>query len=320
MQPWEVTLQRARISLAIWQKFAPGLKIGQLGVSVLEGWCAQFEPLAQVVVQTQDALDAAARQCEDTLAKLQVLGTRVPAIIEAQMDDHPQLMGLLKQAYRTKPRTVDHILTRMRHVYPLWAMADEARAALPDPQPPITRRLQGVEHTAAMAQGLLDGYNEEVRVHSDCLRALVVQRTELEELTVRTDRLSKQWYKVVDNLFERGTPEHEALKAVPTLPGTRVPSVLEIRSVKQGGEEGRQALVRYAPKGGERATRLWLRWQVVGVDTDYVNQVELERGGNAVGPYPVGTELRLVAVAANSAASRTSTPRSLVIAAPILRG
>lgn len=320
MQPWEVTLQRARISLAIWQNYAPGLKIGQEGASVLEGWIDQFEPLAQAMVQAQDALDAAARQCEDTLAKLQVLGTRVPAIIEAQMDDHPQLLDLLKQAYRTKPRTVDTILTRMRLVHPLWVMADEARAALPDPQPPITRRLQGVEHTAAMALALLDGYNEEVRVHSHCIKAQVVQRTELEALTKRTDRLSKQWYKVVNNLFERGTPEHEALKSVPTLPGARVPSVLEIRSVKQGGEEGRQALVRYAPKGGERATRLWLKWQVVGVDEDYTNQVELEREGNAIGPYPVGTELRLVAIAANSAASRTSTPRTLIIAAPILRG
>lgn len=317
MQPWEITLKRAYETLAIWKLHAPGAKVRGEGHEVLEALIDQFEPMAQACVTSQDEVDAATRAAQDTLAKLKLLGTRVPQIIEAQLDDNEPLMTGLRVIYRTSPRTEATILTRMRELYPFWLLADEAMAAQTPPQPPITRRIQGLPHSAAMAKALLDGYNNEVQEVGKMNKQHAVTLAAQAALDQRVDSLNKRWYKMVSNSFEAGSAEHEALDKIPTEQGALVPTVLEIKSVKQAGEAGRQVIVRYAAKGGERATRRWLKWQVLGVDADYVNELPLDPKGNTLGPFEVGTELRIIAEVANSAASRTSAPRSITITAPV---
>lgn len=317
MQLWEVTRKRAQESLAVWLRHAPNLILGSEGPEVLEDKIARFEPLAQEVVGLQDAYDETLRAAQASLAKLKLLGVKVPAMIEGHLYDNEGLLVELRKIYRTAPRSEATILVRARELYPMWLLANEAMAALVPSQPPITRRIQKVEHSAAMLKALLDGYSDLIKETSWQAKLLAASKAKLRELTEATDVLNKRWFKVMDSAFDPGSDEHVALESISTEPFAKVPVVLEIRSVKQGGLKGRQVLIRYATTGGDHATRSWVKWKVVGEDADFVNQEPLVKAGNALGPFEVGTELTIIAEVANSVGSRTSAPRSIVVAESI---
>ena len=317
MQPWEATKKRAQESLAVWVRYVPDLRVGAEGPEVLEDNIARFEPLAQEVTGLQDAYDATLRAAQASLDKLKLLGVKVPPMIEAHLHDNEGLLEELRKIYRTAPRSEATILMRARELYPIWLLADEAMAAMVPSQPPITRRIQKVGHSAALLKALLDGYSDLIKETSWQAKRLAASKAELRELTEATDVLNKRWFKVMDSAFDPGSDEHAALEGISTEPFAKVPVVLEIRSVKQGGLKGRQVLIRYAKTGGDHATRLFVKWQEVGVDTDFVNQEPLDKAGNALGPFEPGTELRIIAEVANSVGSRTSAPRSIVVAESI---
>jgi len=317
MQSWEDIKTRAIETLAVWRNRAPDLKVGTEGVEVLEGYIDGFEPLAQDLVRVQHDYDETTRAVEASLEKLKLLGVKVPQMIEGHLHDNEELLTELRKIYRTSPRTEATILVRARELYPIWLLADEAMAALAQPQPPITRRIQKVAHTAAMLKELVDGYSDLIKEMKLQAKLLAASKGRLLALAEATDVLNKRWFKLMNNTFDPGSAEHEALDRISTEPFAKVPVVLEILSVKQGGLQGRQALIRYAKKGGDHATRSFVRWQVVGVDADFVNELPLERQGNTLGPFEAGTELRIIAEVANSVGSRKTAPRSLVIAESI---
>ncbi len=94
--------------------------------------------------------------------------------------------------------------------------------------------------------------------------------------------------------------------------------IVDIDSVTQGGEDGLQALVDWAPGGGEHATTSNLRWKVEGVDADFTNSVPFDRAGNAIGPFEVGQIVRMIGEFINSTGTRTTAIRSLTIGEPIV--
>ncbi len=308
---------RAQQSLAVWLHWAPDLRLGGVGPEVLEEKIAQFEPLAQEVVAVQDDYDATSRAVEAALSKLKLLGVKMPPIIEGQLHDNEGLLAALRKIYRTSPRSEGTILVRARELYPIWLLADEAMAALVPPQPPLTRRIQKVEHTVAMLKALVDGYSDLIKETTLQAKLLAASKARLMALAAATDVLNKRWFKVMSHAFDPGSGEHAALELISTEPFARVPVVLEIQSIKQGGLQGRQVLIRYAKKGGDHATRSFVKWQVVGVDADFVNELPLDKQGNTLGPFVAGTELRIIAEVANSVGSRTTAPRSIVIAESI---
>ena len=111
------------------------------------------------------------------------------------------------------------------------------------------------------------------------------------------------------------SPEYEALGSIPTEGGTPAPDPIEINTVTQGGEGGLQD---YVPGGGAHATTKLLKWMVVGVDADFTNSVELEAGGNAVGPFVEGQVVKVITEATNSSGSRTSAERTITLEPPIV--
>jgi|JI6StandDraft_1071083.scaffolds.fasta_scaffold00936_20 hypothetical protein len=317
MQPWEIIKKRAIETLVIWKQHQPDLRVNNQGHLELDTLIHQFEPLAQQCVLTQHQQDDAERAAQASLEKLKLLGTHVPHIIEGQLYDNAPLITALKKVFQSRPRTVAGILARMRDLYPLWLMADQALAAFTPPHPPIARRLQEIPHSAAMAKELLDGYNEQINQAGQARKANNVQKAAMQAHARRVDKLNKNWYKIVSNSFEAGTAGQEALRKIPTEKGTLVPAVLEIKSLKQGGGQGLHIIIRYAPKGGERSTRRRLRWQILGQEEDYAHEQPLDRQGNTLGPFEPGTTLQIVAEVANSAGTRTSAPRTITIEPPI---
>ena len=243
MEYWEDTKNRAQLTRAAWEQYVPALKIGTQGFAELEGLIGQFEPAAQARTAAQDDLDTAYRAVQGALLKMKVLGTKVPKVIEGQLDENEGLMRDLNEVYKINPRTEATILKRARELYPVWVRANTALAALTPAQPPITRVIQGVAFTAAMLKSLLDGYTALIATNNDKQEVLDTARTTLRTLDRDTDQLNKRWYKVVKASYDPGSPAYDALAGIPTEPGTPLPEPVEIDTVTQGGDDGLQVLV-----------------------------------------------------------------------------
>jgi len=154
----------------VWR--TPVLRVGGQGMGEMESLITGFEPLVQQRTLAQDDFDVAFRAGQDALLRMKVLGTKVPALIEAHLDENPALMRELGALYATNPRTESSILKRLRELLPVWERADALLTALNPAQPPITRTVGGVAYTVALAKSLLDGYTTVVNTISTQAEAL----------------------------------------------------------------------------------------------------------------------------------------------------
>lgn len=317
MQPWEITKQRAILSLTVWTQHAPTLKIGGLGTTEMSAWIAQFEAVVQDRAVKQDDADGAYRAQQATLQKIKLLGTKVPQLMEGHLNKNELLMKDLKEVYAVSPRTEGTILERGRMLYPLWVRANAALAAMTPPQEPIKRLVQGVEQTAAIFKALMDNYTTQVQTTSDKAGLLKTTKKNLAELDEKTDRLNKDWYKVMKASYDPGSAAYEALSTIPTEGGTPAPDTIEIDTVLQDGEDGLHVTVDYEPGGGGHATTKLIKWMVVGVDADFIHSEPLTAEGNEIGPFTVGQVVTLMTEVTNSSGTRNSAPRTITIEPPI---
>ncbi len=317
MEFWNETKDRAQMTLAVWTQYAPTLTIGGLGTADLTAYIAEFEPAAQARTTAQDDFDAADRVVRNTLLKTKILDVKIAAIIDGQIADL-NIIDDLGDVFNIVPRSEPTILSRARALFPVWARANTALAALTPTQPPITRNIQGVPHTAAMLKGFLDGYTAIIQTRDDRESTLNKKRSDLRVIDRKTDRLIKAWYQVVKNMFEAGTPEYEALAQIPTEEGTPTPDVFDIATLLQGGTGGLRVLVSYEAGGGDHATTLEVQWMVEGVDADFTHTATLDPSGNTLGPFTVGQVVKVRTSVSNSSGTRTSAVRTITIEAPIL--
>ena len=130
MEYWEITLERSQKTLPVWEVHLPTLKIGAQGADALSALIAAFEPLAQARVVAEDVYDQAYRNMQGALLKMKVLGTKVPMLIQAHLEEDAPLMKEVNVLFRTAPRTEATILKRARELYPVWDRANVAMAAL----------------------------------------------------------------------------------------------------------------------------------------------------------------------------------------------
>lgn len=316
MEYWEETKNRAQLTRAAWEQHAPALKIGTQGFAELEGLIGLFEPAAQARTAAQDDLDTAYRAVQGALLKMKVLGTKVPKVIEGQLDENEGLMRDLSEVYKINPRTEATILKRARELYPVWVRANTALAALTPAQPPITRVIQGVAYTAAMLKSLLDGYTALIATNNDKQEVLDTARTTLRTLDRDTDQLNKRWYKVVKASYDPGSPAYDALAGIPTEPGTPLPEPVEIDTVTQGGDDGLQVLVSYVPGGGDHATTRKIKWKLAA-EPDFTSEALIDASGNTLGPFPAGAVVVIITEVSNSSGTRTTAPRTITVEEPI---
>jgi hypothetical protein len=316
MEPWEITKERAQITLPIWETHTPTLTIGELESSDLETMIDGYEPLVQARTDAQDVFDAANRAVAKSLSIMKTLSLRVPAIIEAQLSENEGIMDDVDDVQKVIPRSEPTILKRARILYPVWVRANAALAALETPQPPIKRVIAGVEYTAALLKGQLDGFTNLVKTMRDKKSDLKGAKLDLAKHDKAVDQLIKRWYKNAKASAEVGSDLEAALEDVPTEEGTPAPEVIEIDAVTQGGEGGLEVLVTYVAGGGAHATTKLVRWRV-GAGTDYPNSEALEAGGNALEPFTVGRVVTIITAVTNSTGTRTVAPRTITIETPI---
>lgn len=317
MEYWEVTKERAQKTLPVWQNYVPEVHVGAMGPGALDALIAGFEPLAQARVAAQNAYDAAFRAVQSALLKMKILGTKVPVLIEGHLEEDAALMKDLDDVYRVNPRSEETILARARMLIPVWKRANTAMAGLSPAQPALVRAIQGQVHTVAMLEALLNGYTELTSTLNEQDRLLNDARGALRAHDRACDRLNKRWYAIVKGGMELTEALASALEGIPTEPGTPPPDAVEIDHVTQGGVDGRQALVTYAPRGGGHATTLVLQFMVEGDAEEWSHEVPLVAAGNAVGPFPEGKTIMLRTEVSNSAGTRTTAPRTITIEPPI---
>jgi hypothetical protein len=317
MEYWEVTKNRAQETLPVWNQYLPTYQVGGKTPADLTALIDGFEPLMQQRTDAQDTYDACFRAGQDALLRMKSLGTKVPAIIEAHLDENAGIMKDVDDLYRTPVRSEGTILKRLRDLLPVWARANAAMAASVPAQPPITRLVGGVVYTVATAKTLLDGYTDVVKDLKDKEELLDRKRAELRTHDRETDQLNKRWYKAVKASHEPGTDVYEALSGITTEPSTPAPEVIEINTVTQGGDDGLQVLVSYLPGGGAHATTKLVKYQVVGVDPDFTHSTPLDASGNALGPFTEGQTIKVLTEVSNSVGTRTTAARTIVIVAPV---
>ena len=317
MENWEITKQRAQITKSIWSLHTPSLKIGGIGPDNFEAFIAQLEPAAQGRTATQDANDEAGRVVQRALLKMKILGTKVPQIIDGQVPNDQSILDDLKDIYLIVPRSEPTILGRARGLQPIWVRANAVLAALTPPAGPITRPIGGVPHTAAMLLTLLDTYTSLTSGVTDTGALLKKKKIELEALDRKVDQLSKNWYQVVKNTYDEGSPEREALEQIPVETGTPAPTPIEIAEVAQAEEDGLHLLVTYEALGGNHATTREVQWMVEGVDADFTHTLPLEAAGNTFGPFAVAQVVKVRTSVSNSSGTRTSAVRTITIEEPI---
>lgn len=318
MEPWEITKDRSQKTLVVWQQHVPALNIGISSSAVLETLIDGFDPLVAARIDAQDAYDSAYRAVQNALATMRVLGTRVPQIIEGHLDENKSIISDVKDLYSNSPRTESTILKRLRELLPVWVRANTALAALTPSQPPIVRVVGGVAFTAAAAKTLYDGYTDIVGTRGEKSGLLKAAIENLAQHDAAADELNKRWYKVVKASADPGTPLENALEAIPTEEGTPAPTIVDISTVTQGGDDGLHALIDWASGGGDHATTSNLRWKVEGVDAGFTHSVPFDRKGNAIGPFTVGQVVRVMGEFINSSGTRTTAIRTLTIGVPIV--
>jgi len=318
MEYWEITKQRAQQTLPIWTQYLPTLEVTGQGTADLGTLIDGFEPLVQQRTAAQDDFDAAFRAGQDALLRMKVLGTKVPAIIEGQLEENEGIMKDVDDLYSNSPRAESSILKRLRQLLPVWERANAAMAAMTPAQPPITRSVGGVVYTVVAAKALLDGYTGLVNTLSTKGETLDVKRAALRAHDRTVDQLNKRWYKIVKAQNDPDSDVYQALSGITTEPSTPVPDTIEINTVSQGGDSGLEVLVAYVPGGGAHATTKLIKWQVVGVDADFTNSATLDASGNAIGPFVQGKVIKIITEVANSAGTRTTAPRTITIGAPVL--
>ncbi len=317
MENWEITKQRAQITLSVWNLHTPTQEIGGLGPDDLEAFIDQFEPAAQARTTAQDAYDEAVRAAKRALLKMKICGTRVPQIIDGQVPGNEGILDDLKDIYEIQARTEPTILARARGLHPIWVRADAVLAALTPPAGPITRPIGGVPHTAAMLKTLLDTYTDVTDGVTDSGAALRKKKSELHALDRKVDQLIKNWYQVVKNTYDQGSPEREALEQIPVETGTPAPTTIEIDELVQGADDGLHLLASYFAGGGDHATTRAVQWMVEGVDADFTHTAPLEAAGNTFGPFTVGQVVKVRTSVSNSSGTRTSAVRTITIEEPI---
>ena len=318
MEFWEITKDRSQKTLVVWEQHVPSLHIGTATSTTLDAFITGFDPLVAARIDAQDTFDGAFRAVQNSLATMRVLGTKVPQIIEGQLDENKSIISDVKDLYANSPRTESTILKRLRELLPVWVRANTALAALTPSQPPIVRVVGGVAFTAATAKTLYDGYTDLVGTRGEKAGLLDKATEALKAHDAAADDLNKRWYKVVKATADPGTALANALETIPTEEGTPAPVIVDISTVTQGGDDGLQALVEWAPGGGEHATTSNLRWKVEGVDADFTHSVPFNRAGNQIGPFLVGQIVRMIGEFINSTGTRTTAIRSLTIGEPIV--
>jgi len=304
--------QRTAQTVPVVTKYAPDTKIQQKGVVELQADSTALNTLAQTRDDAIFASDEAVRAEYAAFLQIRLLTLKIPALIEALLDEDDPLLDSLAAVYAITPRTTEAALSRARVLRPVWVKANAVLAAKTPAEGPIQRNGQSLtEFDALLAAhpALEQAVNNKAQDVKDA-------RTALKLAAVALDKLNKRFYKALAALADDGSAFAAALAQIET-ESANAPDTLSIATVLQGGSDQLHVLVNYDPATFDDSLENTLEWQVQGVDAAFAHTVKADPSGNAVGPFAVGQTVQVRTRASNAGGTTTSAVRTITITAPI---
>jgi len=140
-------------------------------------------------------------------------------------------------------------------------------------------------------------------------------RTALRVAATALDRLNKRFYSKLQSEARTNPALAAALAQIET-DSAGLPGTLGIRSILQGGTDNLHLLITYDNGSYDGTATSTVEWMVVGVDTDFTHNAAADPSGNALGPFTVGSTVKLRTRVVNTNGTTTGSVRTLTLAAP----
>lgn len=279
---WQIPETRGHQTHGVW-KLVPGFQVGGTDLAAHEEAMKDLREAAALVEERRNALDSRIGELAGEFEFFKMMNVAVAARLASEVGDEEGLrrdIGLLgiKQSSRVK------IEERALKTCAAWEKVDAFLAAqVPAQAAAVVRGLTAGGYRARW-EGLPDLRNAREVAAGDLRTAM----GDLRGAEAVLDGMNKRWYQAWKSEYPPGTPEGDALAGVDAEKGRRLPQVLEISAVAQ---EGLWLVVSYVPKTGRHAT---VRDLIYGVEGEDLLRVGAEvKGGNRIGPFEEGQEVRL---------------------------
>jgi hypothetical protein len=308
---WQEVSQRGQATIVVWERHFPSMMLGSVGAGVFGARLAALPALAQTVSNVGLAASEA-RTARDAAARpLLKAGIQVPGVIEGSVDASALLAEDLEKVTGIRPYSFARIVSRGRALSPVWAAANQWRAAQVPPLPPV----EAAGFTQAGFQAALEAFGELEQGVANAEKAEATARMALRVAARGVEELCIRFLKAAKGTAEADSAEEDALGTIPRQTVSGLPATLRIRGVEQGGGAGLQVLVgygRFLLKEGESAS---LEYRRLDLDPAWL-AVSCEASGNVLGPFEPGQTVEVRTRVKNGAGARTGKARSITLAAP----
>ena len=310
MEHYQVVQNRTNQTIAVIDENIPTLSVAGNTTPDLTMAMNELDSLAQIRDTALADFDQANNAENQGFLNLQRLTLALPQAAEGELDDsvpaESALLDLLSPAYAIKPRTTELALERGKKVFSALTKINLYLGAQTPPRDPITSGGSGiVQLTLAMnsqppLEQAVDNRAADVKT----------ARTNLHVATTALDRLNKRFYSKLQS-EARSNPALAAALDLIITESAGLPGTLGIVSVLQGGTNNLQVLVAYEPGTYDGAATSTIEWMVVDVDQEFSHTAPADPSGNALGPFTVGTTVKLRTRVTNSNGTTTGSVREL---------
>lgn len=312
MEYHQLIQNRTAQTLAVAKRFFRNLAVGGETTAALQTRAQTLDALAQA---RDDALaddDAAGNAEEQAFLTLQALTLSLPKSAEGELDAtlpaEAALLDLLAPVYAIQPRSRERALERGRKLLSALTHIDAYLAGQTPARAPVRSAGHGADVLAA-AMAALPALTQAVEDHAAAVRAA---RAALREAANELDQLNKRFYSKLRAEALTNGELRAALTQIDT--GTsKLPPVLDIRRIVQGGLENRHVLVSYNAASYDAKLNNTLEWWVGERDAVAASSTPVDPAGNALGPFAIGATVRLRARTTHAGGTSLGSVRMLTL-------
>ena len=310
MENYQVIQNRTGQTVAVINENIPTLTVGTVTATSLTTQANALDLMAQTRDNALADFDQANNAENQGFLTIQRLTLSLPQAAEGELDDavpaESALLDLLSPAYAIKPRTTELALERGKKVV---SALTKINGYLGNPLAARGEITSGgktlANLTAAMAaQPALE------QAVDDRAADVKTARTALHVGAITLDRLNKRFYAKLQS-EARSNPTLAAALDLIITESAGLPGTLGIVSVLQGGTNNLQILVTYEPGTFDGTATSTVEWMVVDVDQEFTHTAPADPSGNALGPFTVGTTVKLRTRVTNSNGTTTGSVREL---------
>ena len=211
--------ERGLETVAIWQQYAPALKVGTitLAAHAAEVNLLDAHALAKVDAENQWEMARLARNA--AAESIDAVCGRVCELVASTLPEDDDMRALVRGVRGVTGRAYEAVTERGKECLDLWTKFNAHGAALSPAQPALVVDVMDAASFAS-ARG---NYAQLLANTKDKDIAHDRKASQLAGTVQRVDRQNKRWFQAWRARFAAGTPEHTALRRVTTTTGQATP-------------------------------------------------------------------------------------------------